>query len=65
VAFAALGEAADLVGETLRRRAQAELEHAPAAVQAAALDAQSVADSEDAAAIGTAAEALLADAQLA
>lgn len=64
-AFAALGEAADLVGDALRRRAQAELERAPAAEQAAALEAQSVNVDGNAAAIGEAVEALLADAQLA
>ena len=65
VAFAALGEAAELVGDALRRRAQGELERASAAEQAAALQTPSVALEGDAAAIGEAVEALLADAQLA
>jgi hypothetical protein len=63
--FAALGEAAGLVGDALRRRAQAQLERAPAAEQAAALEAQTVTVDGDAAAIGAAVEVLLADAQLA
>jgi hypothetical protein len=62
VAFAALGEAAELVGDGLRRRAQAELERAPAAEQAAALDAGALRVEGDAAAIGAAVEALLATA---
>lgn len=65
VALAALGEAAALVGDALRRNAQTELERATAAEQAAALGAQSVAEAGDAAAIGAAVEALLSDAQLA
>ena len=65
VAFAALGEAAELVGDDLRRRAQAELERAPAAAQAAALEATALTAEGDAAAIGAAVEALLATAQLA
>ena len=65
VAFAALGEVAELVGDELRRRAQAALERAPAAAQAAALEASAVAVDGDAAAIGAAVEALLAAAQLA
>jgi YD repeat-containing protein len=64
-AVAALGEAAELIGDELRRRAQAELEGASAAEQGAALDTQSVSLDGDAAAIGDAAEALLAEAQLA
>lgn len=65
VALAALGEAAELVGDALRRNAQTELDRATAAEQAAALGAQSVAEAGDAAAIAAAVEALLADAQLA
>ena len=65
VAFAALGEVAELVGDELRRRAQAALAAAPEAVQAAALAAPSVNDDGDAAAIGEAVEALLAAAQVA
>lgn len=65
VAFAALGEAATLIGDALRRHAQAALADAPAAAQAAALGAQSAARDGDAGAIGAAVETLLADAQLA
>jgi len=65
VALAALGEAAELVGDALRGNAQTELDRATAAEQAAALGAQSVAEAGDAAAIAAAVEALLADAQLA
>jgi hypothetical protein len=64
-AFASLGEVAALVGDDLRRRAQAELERAPAAEQAAALDERELTVEGDAAAIGAAVEALLATAQLA
>jgi YD repeat-containing protein len=59
VALAALGEAADLVGDELRRRAQAALARTDAAVQAAALDATAAGDADDATAIGAAVEALL------
>lgn len=60
VALAALGEAAELVGDELRRRAQAALATADADVQAAALRATSATGGgDDAAAIGTAVEALL------
>jgi YD repeat-containing protein len=65
VAFAALGEIAELVGDALRRRAQAELERASAAEQASALATQAVEVDGDAVVIGAAVEALLADAQLA
>jgi len=65
VALAALGEAATLIGDGLRREAQAALADAPAAAQAAALAAQPAPRDGDAAAIGEAAETLLADAQLA
>jgi hypothetical protein len=65
VGFAALGEAAELIGDDLRRRAQAELERAPAPEQAAALDGRSGAMEGDAAAIGAAVEVLLSSAQLA
>jgi YD repeat-containing protein len=64
-AFAALGEAGDLVGDDLRRRAQAELERAPAAEQAAALEERPLNIEGDAVAIGAAVEALLATSQLA
>jgi YD repeat-containing protein len=64
VAFAALGEAATLIGDALRRHAQAVLAGAPAAEQAAALEVSLAVDG-DAAAISEAVEALLADAQLA
>lgn len=58
--LAALGEAAELVGDELRRRAQAALAASDAAVQAAALGATSAEDGEDAAAeIGAAVEAML------
>jgi hypothetical protein len=58
--LAALTEAADLVGDELRRRAQAALAAADAAVQAAALGATAIAtDEADATAIGAAVEALL------
>jgi hypothetical protein len=65
VAFAALGEVAELVGDDLRRRAQAELEGAPAAEQAAALGGDPFTTDGDAAEIGAAVEALLGTAQLA
>jgi len=65
VAFAALGEVAQLLGDELRRRAQTALAAAPEAAQAAALAAPPVSDDGDAAAIGEAVEALLAAAQLA
>ena len=65
VGFATLGEAAELVGDELRRRAQAALAAAPETAQAAALAAPSVSDDGDAAAIGEAVEALLEAAQLA
>ena len=65
VGFAALGEAAEMIGDDLRRRAQAELERAPATEQAAALDERSGAMEGDAAAIGAAVELLLSAAQLA
>ena len=64
-AFAALGEAATLIGDALRHHAQAVLAGAPAAEQAAALEAQPVAMTGDAAAISDAVGALLANAQLA
>ena len=60
VALAALGEAAELVGDELRRRAQGGLATADAGAQAAALRETSVGDGDaDAAAIGAALEALL------
>lgn len=60
VALAALTEAADFVGDELRRRAQADLAMADPAAQAAALEATPVIDGEaDARAIGAAVEALL------
>jgi hypothetical protein len=65
LAFAALDEAATLIGDALRHDAQAVLAGAPAAEQAAALEAHSVAINGDAAAISEAVEALLANAQLA
>jgi YD repeat-containing protein len=65
LAFAALGEAATLIGDALRHDAQAVLAGVPAAEQAAALEAHSVAINGDAAAISEAVEALLANAQLA
>ena len=65
VAFAALGEAAELIGDALRRRAQDELERASAAEQAAALATESVTADGDAAAIGEGVQALLSEAQLA
>jgi YD repeat-containing protein len=59
-ALAALSEAAHLVGDELRRRAQAALAGASTDVQAAALGATGVTDGDDdAAAIGAAVEALL------
>jgi YD repeat-containing protein len=65
VAFTALGEAATLIGDALRRHAQAQLAGAPIAEQTAALQAHSGVVDGDATAIGEAVEALLADAQLA
>jgi hypothetical protein len=60
VALAALGEAADLVGDELRRRAQEALARADAGAQAAALGAPSGRDGADeAAAIAGGVEALL------
>ena len=60
-AFGALTEAAELIGDALRRQAQGALERLPAAAQAAALEAQSAAVAGDAGAIGEAVEALLAE----
>jgi YD repeat-containing protein len=65
VGFAALGEVAELVGDELRRRAQAALAAASEAAQAAALAAPAVSDDSEAAAIGEAVAALLVAAQLA
>jgi hypothetical protein len=60
-ALAALSELADLLGDELRRRAQAALAAADASTQAAALATPARApDGTDARAIATAAEALLA-----
>jgi hypothetical protein len=59
-ALAALAEVADLVGDELRRRAQAALAAADAAVQTTALGATTITpDAADATAIGAAVEALL------
>ena len=57
--LAALREAADLVGDELRRQAQARLAAADAATQAAALARPAGGETGDAAAIGAAVEALL------
>jgi len=57
--LAALREAADLVGDELRRQAQGRLAAADAATQAAALERPAGAETGDAAAIGAAVEALL------
>jgi hypothetical protein len=65
VAFAALGECAEVVGDELRRRAQAALLGAPDATQAAALREPALSDAGDATAIGAAVAALLEIAQLA
>jgi hypothetical protein len=59
VAFAALREAADLVGDELRRRAQARLADEDPAIQAAALAQPAGVEAADAAAIAAAVEALL------
>jgi hypothetical protein len=59
VALAALGEAAELVGDALRQRAQRTLAAADAETQAEALAGTSVSDGHDAAAIGAAIEALM------
>jgi hypothetical protein len=59
-ALAALGAAADLVGDELRRRAQAALARADAEAQAAALRETSGPGAADGAAIAAAVEALLA-----
>ena len=58
IALAALREAADLVGDGLRARAQAALAEQPADVQAAAFDAAGPRVTPDARAIAAAADAL-------
>jgi hypothetical protein len=58
--LAALGAAADLVGDELRRRAQAALARADADAQAAALRETGGPGAADGAAIAAAVEALLA-----